>query len=252
MDVSIVIPCYNEADNIDGLEHDLWPVVERLRRDRSVEVVFVDDGSSDGTGDLLERRFGADPAVRVVRHGRNRGLGAAVRTGFAHATGDVVVTTDSDGTYRFATIPDLLGLLEPGVDVVTASCYHPRGSVENVPGYRVLLSKGASFLYRVLLDWRIHTYTCLFRAYRRNVVEAASFESDGFLSQTEILARAILSGHRVRELPATLRVRRYGQSKARVVQITMSHLRFQWSLLKQRGRALLGATPAARRAPRIS
>src|SRR5579863_8737518 len=194
VDLSIVIPCYNETDNVETLKRELGPVVAGLRRDRSVELVFVDDGSADGTSDRLQEQFGADPAVRIIRHDRNRGLGAAVRTGFAHATGAVVVTTDSDGTYRFSTIPDLLEVLESGADVVTASCYHPRGGVENVPGFRIFLSQGASLMYRVLLDWRIHTYTCLFRAYRRPVVEAARFESDGFLSQAEILAQAIWDG----------------------------------------------------------
>ncbi len=236
-DLTIVIPCFNEAANVEQLAEGLSPVLARLRQDRTVEVVFVDDGSSDRTGDLLERRFGADPTVRVVRHERNRGLGAALRTGFQQATGAVVVTTDSDATYPFALILPLLDRLEPGVDVVTSSCYHPRGGIDNVPAYRVFLSRSASLLYRVLLDRRVHTYTALFRAYRREVLTTVSFTSDDFLSVTELLANAMLAGFVVRELPCTLRARRYGASKAKIARIIRSHLRFQWSLLRRRGQA---------------
>lgn len=241
MDISLVIPCRDEADNIPILQNELMPVVAELRRERSVELVFIDDGSLDGTGDRLEEAFAEDPNARVVRHPSGLGLGAGVRTGFQHSTGSIVVTTDCDASYPFSLIPSLLDLMEPGVDIVTASCYHPAGGVENVPSYRIFLSKSASFMYRVLLNWRIHTYTCLFRAYRREVVEQAAFESNDFLGVTEVLANAILDGRVVRELPCVLRARRYGTSKARVARIIRSHLKFQWAILtRRRGRAASG------------
>ena len=233
MDLSIVVPCYNEQANVNLLVGGLRPVVAELRRRHTVEVLFVDDGSVDGTGDLLESRWRDASAVRVIRHARNKGLGGALRTGFSHARGEVIVCNDSDSTYAYTLIPRLLELLEPDVDVVTASCYHPAGSVENLPALRVLLSKAASFMYRVILRWDIHTYTCLFRAYRRHVIQNVSFQSDDFLSVTELLANALRAGFVVRELPCTLRVRRYGQSKARIVRIICSHLRFQWDLLRR-------------------
>jgi len=231
VDLSLVIPCRDEADNVQVLVRELTPILDELRQTRTVELVLVDDGSTDGTGHLLAEAFGHDPLVRIVPHKPGRGLGAAVRTGFRHSAGDVVVTTDCDASYPFHLIPSLLGLLRPGVDVVTASCYHPAGGVENVPGYRVFLSKSASLLYRILLDRKIHTYTCLFRAYRRSVVDTCEPESDGFLGVTEILASAILAGYTVRELPCVLRARRYGQSKARVAQIIRSHLAYQAGLI---------------------
>lgn len=237
MQLSIVIPCYNEAANVPGLKTDLWPVVQRLRQSgqwQAVEIIFVDDGSRDNTAELLEREFGSLEQVSIVRHPQNRGLGAALRTGFEAAAGDVVVTADSDGTYSFSEIEPLLARLSPGVDIVTASPYHPLGGVDNVPGYRIFLSKGASALYRVLVNPRLHTYTSMFRAYRRPVLDNNRHEHDGFLGVTELLVRSILNGAKVAEYPCRLRVRRYGQSKARVMSITRSHLRFQSQVLGYR------------------
>lgn len=243
MKLSVVIPCYNEAANVAGLKADLWPVVQRLQKTgywQAVEVIFVDDGSSDNTVELLTREFAGIEEVGLLRHARNRGLGAALRTGFEACTGDVVVTTDSDATYSFSEIEPLLKRLTYNVDIVTASPYHPQGGVDNVPGYRIFLSKGASALYRVLVNPHLHTYTSMFRAYRRPVLLQARHKHDGFLGVTEILVRAMLNGAKVAEHPCRLQVRRYGQSKARVASITRSHIRFQRQVLFYRLSSLVG------------
>ena len=169
-----------------------------LTRAQSVQVVFVDDGSSDDTWQMLHEVVGnsaeclKDVEVRFEQHSSNHGLGAALRTGFEAATGQVIVTTDSDGTYKFVEIPALLACLEPGVDIVTASPYHPNGGVVGVPRYRLVLSQGSSAMYRLLVDMRVHTYTSLFRVYRRVVIERIPFESDGFLAGTELMVKAML------------------------------------------------------------
>jgi dolichol-phosphate mannosyltransferase len=234
VDLSLIIPCYNESEGIPHMRERLLDILPTLRAKSTVELVLVDDGSADSTFRDLQAAFGAWPDTIIVQHERNQGLGAALRTGFAHATGAIIVTADSDGTYPFGEIPAMLALMTPGIDVVTASPYHPQGGVENVPTYRVLLSKSASLMYRVLLDWHIHTYTAMFRAYRREVVQRIHTEADGYLMVTELLVGALLSGFRVAEYPTLLRVRQYGQSKARVMKIMRSHLRFQGNLLVSR------------------
>lgn len=239
MKISVVIPCFNEADNVDQMHEQLSAIRPELEQRGAFELVLVDDGSADDTFARLSDAFAAWDNVQIIQHERNRGLGAALRTGFAHARGEVIVATDSDGTYPFTTIPKLLALLQPGVDVVTASPYHPMGGIDGVPAYRLLFSKGASLMYRVLVDPRLHTYTAIYRAYRREVVERIPTSSNGFLMVTELIVGALLAGYRVVEYPAVLRVRRFGQSKARIWQITRSHLRFQASVLKRRV-ALLG------------
>jgi len=124
MKLSIVIPCYNEKDNIEKLKAEFFPVVEKLvggqlpdgKQIDSAEVIFVDDGSMDDTFNALKNALQAYKysGVSIIfrRHEINRGLGAALRTGFNIVTGDVVVTTDSDGTYHFSTIPAMLEHME--------------------------------------------------------------------------------------------------------------------------------------------
>lgn len=235
-DLSVIIPCYNESAGIPAMRERLAAVLPLLRQRGSVELVLVDDGSVDGTGELLDQALGDWPEVVIARHERNRGLGAALRTGLAHASGAVIVTTDSDGTYPFDHIPTLLELLRPGVDVVTASPYHPQGGVANVQAYRIFISKSASLLYRLLLDRRIHTYTALFRAYRREVIETIQprISHDGFLMVTQMLVEAILAGYRVAEYPTVLQVRQVGTSKAKILRITRTHVRYMAGLIGRR------------------
>ncbi len=238
MTISIIIPCYNEADNIPKLQRELLPVLDDLARHTRLEAIFVDDGSADQTWEALLATFSSPTDSRMTflfkKHEVNRGLGAALRTGFRAASGEWIVTTDSDGTYRFETIPELLQVLASGMDLVTASPYHPKGEVAGVPAYRLVLSQGASFLYRLLVRWDIHTYTCLYRAYRRWVTEEISFEADDFLAGSELMVKALFQGARVAEYPAVLNSRVHGVSKARILRTILSHLRFQFRILLYR------------------
>jgi dolichol-phosphate mannosyltransferase len=121
---------------------------------------------------------------------------------------------------------------------VTASPYHPAGSVIGVPAYRLVLSRVSSAIYRLLVDRRLHTYTSLFRAYRRQVVEQVPFESDGYLAGTELLVNGMLMGYRVAEYPAVLSTRVFGVSKAKMVRTIVAHLGFQARVLWRRLRLI--------------
>ena len=237
--VSLIIPCCNEADGLSALEAALIPLIARLADLGVVETILIDDGSTDETWSLLQQLTARVPNVHIVRHRTNYGLGAALRTGLSHARGDIVVTTDADGTYPFEEIPALIACLTPETAIVTASPYHPNGGVDGVPPWRLFLSKGASRCYRVVLrghDSSVHTYTSLFRAYRREVLPYIMPEHEGFLAVAEILVRGTLTGLKIAEYPTVLRARRYGQSKARVFSITLTHLGFLARLLTHRVR----------------
>lgn len=234
MKLSIIIPAYNESEGIDQTAHNLRSVADKLSNTYELDVLFVDDGSKDHTGDLLRDAFAGDAYVRVISHDGNKGLGAALRTGFKNVEGDIVVTTDFDGTYDFATIPDIVAMLESSaVDIVTASPYHPLGAVEGVSEFRLLFSKGASLLYRILVNPRIFTWTALFRAYRKPVIKSVAFESNDFLAGTELLVYAIQQGYTVREFPTVLHSRVFGQSSIKVARVTKAHLKFQWKLVNK-------------------
>lgn len=225
--LSLIIPAYNEAEGVMHTVNRLRPALTTLAETYTLEVIFVDDGSKDTTADQLREAFADDAFVQIVPHGVNKGLGAAIRTGFELSTGDIIVTTDFDGTYAFDTIPVLVQqLVDDQADIVTASPYHPQGAVEGVPRYRLLFSFGASLLYRLLVKWRIHTWTALYRAYRRPVIETIPFESDGFLANTELLVNALRAGFKVTEFPAVLHQREFGQSSIKVARVTMLHLKY--------------------------
>lgn len=234
MALSIVIPCCNEEDNVPDLVNKLFPVVEQLRCDQTVEVVYVDDGSTDATYGRLQAITANQTDMHIVVHPVNQGLGAALHTGFANAVGDIIVTADSDGTYRFDEVPALLSYMKPGIDIVTASPYHKRGGIENVPTYRIILSRGSSFIYQLIMDRHIATYTALFRAYRREVVQRVPFESPGFLAGTELMVNAMLMGYKVAEYPTVLHARQAGASKAKILRIIRAHLRFQTCVVLRR------------------
>ena len=232
--ISIIIPCFNESEGIEFLKKKLLPVVEQLRLSRIVELIFVDDGSTDDTFLQLEQNFGQQ--AQIVRHPRNRGLSVAIRTGLGYSIGEIICTIDSDCTYDPKDLIQLLDMMRSDVDIVTASPYHPKGSVKNVQAWRLFLSKGSSLIYRIVLPQKLYTYTSLFRAYRREVLETVSISHPGFLGLVEILVEAILGGYQVVEYPAQLSNRVYGQSKLRVVRVIWSHLKYISKLILWRSR----------------
>ena len=236
--LSVIVPCFNEESGIPVLAEHLSRTLNSLSRDFMVELVLIDDGSTDATGRLLEAVFGERTGTntKIIRHAMNRGLGAALRSGFNAATGGIVCTIDSDCTYPPERIGDLVGLLkQSGADIVTASPYHPQADPLEGPRWRLLLSKSASMLYAAILPVKLYCYTSLFRAYRREWARAEFFQSDGFLAVTEILVAAALRGAKIIEYPMSLSARRYGQSKMKVARTTLAHLRLMARVALRRG-----------------
>jgi dolichol-phosphate mannosyltransferase len=212
-----------------------------------VELVLVDDGSSDATWDEFTR-LRAEPApcdIMLERHDVNRGLGAALRTGCARATGQIIVTLDADGTYPFTIIEPLVAGILAGADVVTASPYHRDGGVAGVSPTRLVFSRGASAIYRVLVDRRVATYTAMVRAYRASVLRAAISDSDGFLHVAMTLVEARRRGALIDEVPAVLAQRQVGVSKAKVFRITRAHLRYMAHLAGLRATGHFRIAPPA-------
>jgi hypothetical protein len=223
--ITIVVPCFNEERSLEYLANTLRSVAVWLRKSYDISYLLVDDGSQDGTWDLLNRLFGPRSNCALLRHDRNRGVAAAILTGLRAAKTEVVCSIDCDCTYDPHVLVEMIPKLADGVDLVTASPYHPGGQVLNVPAWRLSLSRGASFLYRRVLRQKLHTYTSCFRVYRRRAVADLPLREDGFLGVAEILARLDLQGSAVVEHPATLEVRLLGTSKMKVLRSVAGHLR---------------------------
>jgi len=242
--VTVVIPCCNEEPVVPVLAATLAAKALELEREYDLRFVVVDDCSQDRTWDRLCAAFGDNPDFILVRHPKNAGVAAAILTGIRQAETEIVCSIDCDGTYDLAELGSMVPLLlGEGVDAVTASPYHALGRVENVPGWRLVLSRTASSLYRRVLRHKLATYTSCFRVYRRPAVVDLRLWYGGFVGIAEILGRLDLSGFRIAEHPSTLNVRRLGHSKMKILTTVAGHLALltrlaaiRW-LLRFRGRA---------------
>ena len=220
--VTIVVPCCNEEAGLPALLTRLEGVREQIAR--GWEVLFIDDGSTDGTFAKLLMATRSRPWLRVVRHPTNLGLGAALRTGFQNARSGIVCTIDSDCTYAPERLPELVALIDQGADIATASAWHPESARAEGGPIRIALSRFVSGMYKVLIGQDVHTFTCLFRAYRTDRLTRIPFRSNGFAAVAEIMLRGMLDGYEVRELPMRLETRRFGESKLKIGDAIMSHV----------------------------
>ncbi|WP_428304185.1 glycosyltransferase family 2 protein [Lacipirellula sp.] len=247
--VSVVVPMFNERECVASLMASLAGVEAQLGDRYTFEFVLVDDGSRDETVALLNATIVGRSNYRLVEHGVNRGIGAAIGTGIAAASHEVVVSMDCDGSYDPLLMGELLPLLAEGVSLVTASPYHRAGGVENVPLWRLRLSRLASQLYGLACRHKLSCYTSCFRVYRRSAVVDLQLENPGFVGVAELLCQVLQQGGVVVEHPAMLRSRVAGHSKMRVVRASLGHLRLIGKVVAARlGSVENAATDAAENA----
>ena len=216
MDYSVVIPLYNERDNLDPLHAELSSEMQSLGR--AYELIFVDDGSIDGSAEVLRQIKSADGNVRVFILARNSGQTAALTCGFAHATGDVIVAMDGDGQNDPADIPRLVAKLGEGYDLV---CGWRTQRWQEERFTRRLPSMAANALISAMTGVKLHDCGCTFKAYRREL--ARSLQLYGEMHRF-VPAIAAEQGARIAEVEIGFRPRRAGVSKYglwRVVRTTL-------------------------------
>lgn len=220
MEVSVVIPTYNEAGNIETLVRGI--ISEFSANKISGEVVVVDDNSPDGTGAIVKKIGKKFKNVGLVAREKKEGIGEALKAGFAAARGDVVITMDADLSHDPKEIAMLVRKMREGYGIVIGSRYVAGGGIENWPVERRMVSRGANMLSRFLLGIGAHDVTSGYRAYRKETLRAMGLEkikSAGYAAELELLYRAIKSGAKVAEVPIAFRQRGSGKSKLGVGQV---------------------------------
>lgn len=236
--VLVVIPTYNERDNIG-------PIVGRLHTALpDVDVLVVDDGSPDGTGELADKMAADDDRVHVMHRSEKAGLGAAYIAGFRWGLDrhyDVLVEMDADGSHAPEDLPRLLAAVNAGggADLVIGSRYVRGGKVVNWPRRREILSRGANTYTRLALGMHVNDATAGFRAYRRRVLEKLELDgvnSHGYCFQIDLTWRTVQAGFTVAEVPITFTDREIGESKMDGSVVREAFLRVaQWGVERRVG-----------------
>lgn len=207
IDISVVIPIFEEQDNLCRLHDEITQAMKSDKcRDKTYEIIFIDDGSSDGSFEELKKLSSSDECVKIIRFRRNFGQTAALSAGFEHAKGDIIIAMDGDLQNDPADIPALLEKLEEGFDIVSGW----RKSRQDKAVTRRLPSQIANWLIRKITFVNIHDFGCTLKAYRQEILRETKLYGE---MHRFIPAIAKWSGARVTEIEVNHRARVAGKAK---------------------------------------
>ncbi len=204
--LSIIMPCYNEAATLPQILERVYAV------DLDKEIIAVDDHSSDATLEVLQAEAARRPRLTVISHPQNRGKGAAVRSGLAHARGRITIIQDADLEYD----PDdyyalVKPIVEGRVDVVFGSRF--MGSHTGMYFWNAIGNKGLTFLTNFLFNCWISDMETCYKVMRTEIIRELNLESNDFRLEPEITAKVLKRGHRILEVPITYIGRTYAEGK---------------------------------------
>ena len=202
--LSVIFPAFNEEANIRAVVEDAYRDIWKITP--VFEVIVVNDGSKDRTGDICDRLAEEFSEVRVVHHARNRGYGAALKSGIESARYDLIFFTDADGQFDLKEVAALLEQTD-AYDIVAG--YRAR---RQDPPHRLLFAWGWNILVRLVLGIRIRDIDCAFKVFNRRVFNKVQIQSVGAMVNTEIFAQVSRFGMTVKEVPVSHFPRRYGES----------------------------------------
>ena len=217
--ISLVLPAYNEADNIEPMVAEAVPALEAVTDD--FEIIVVNDGSADDTSGVTKKVMEAVPQVRLVEHPVNQGFGAAVFTGFTSAEKDWIFYTDADRQFVLSELENFVPLMDQA-DLI-AGYRAPRRD----PFMRVFYGKGWSTLCTIVFGYTVRDVDCGFKLLRREIIQhlAPSIASRGATFSIEWLVRAKRAGYRFVELPVTHRPRVAGSQTGANIDVIVRAFR---------------------------
>jgi glycosyltransferase involved in cell wall biosynthesis len=185
--LSIVIPCYNEVATIEAV---IGKVLSADRLGLEIEIVCVDDGSRDGTDQVVERLSRAHGDIRFFRHDRNRGKGAALRTGFSSATGDILLVQDADLEYSPEDYPKILKpIIDGRADVVFGSRFRSSDEVRVIYFWHDFANRVLTFFSNMMTNLNLTDMETGYKVFRREVISRISIKEDRFGFEPEITAK---------------------------------------------------------------
>ncbi|HEX54914.1 MAG: glycosyltransferase [Candidatus Altiarchaeales archaeon] len=214
VEISIIIPVFNEERNLPELYSELTRVLEKIKKD--YEIIFVDDGSTDNSFQVLKEIREKDERVKIIKFRRNFGKSAALSQGFKRAHGEIIFTLDADLQDNPEEIPKFLRKIDQGYDLVVGWRFRRKDPIT-----KKLPSRIFNFLTSLITGIKIHDFNCCFKAFRREV--AKNIKVYGELHRY-IPVLAFWKGYRIAEIKIEHRPRRYGRSKYGIMRLIKGFL----------------------------
>ena len=208
MKLSIIIPCYNEVATISEIVKQVLAIDHQ-----DLEIIIVDDASNDGTREILEESV--KPFVaKIIYHKKNMGKGAALRSGFKEANGDVVIVQDADLEYNPQNIPKMLELIESGkADVVFGSRFMGGGPHRVLYFWHYMGNKFLTLLSNMFTNINLSDMETCYKMFRREIIQAIEIEENRFGFEPEITAKIARGNHRIYEVGISYSGRTYAEGK---------------------------------------
>lgn len=221
--LSIVMPVFNEEKTIEEMMEKTHSVLEKTRK--KYEIICVDDGSTDNSNETMHSIRRRMKNTRIVKHGKNKGLGAALKTGIKEAKGELIITIDSDLSHNPKDIVSFLEKIDSDFDMVIGSRYVPGGGMLGVPISRMIISRFTNLVFSVIFGMKIKDISSGYRCFKSKLKkEIISSSSDGFSFQLESVVRCKKSGYRISEIPIILKYRTKGETKFNLIKAIKGYL----------------------------
>lgn len=233
--ISIIIPFFNEEDNIQHYNVNFFPKINEIAKNSGKEFnfIFINDGSEDKTLYELNKLADEHKNVKVLSYNINQGMGAAIKVGLKNCDSEFIITMDSDLTFRPEDIKTLIeGYNNTQADCVSGSPYLQKGLMDEVTPFRLLLSKSINFLFRLLLSQKISCVSPIFRLYKAECLKDLKIKSNNFEINAEIISKLIISKKSVIEVPVELHRREYGESKINIFKEMKNYIFLLYNIIR--------------------